>query len=260
MRKNKNEMTPRNRMLYLGQWLETFLSPEIDDKGLAELVLDEQWGALRLLNINYPDSFEEDYTVRAVRDAQANKLFHDKTLIENLKKANKLVHRMRVDPYVNYDEWLDNQPEWVKFARDFGYLLTSIENIGLIFKCIKSSVKLWHKTLEDIFSKKGGKEHAALKYIMNGYELIGDELRLPLHFKEDTKQIKGYSSKEQYSYMFWHTVPSKIMFEFLRNGGAIYFDYCNRCGRFISVSRQNRKKYCTNNCRALHHQENQQNT
>jgi len=50
----------------------------------------------------------------------------------------------------------------------------------------------------------------------------------------------------------WNVLVSRIVIDFLVAGGQNYFLFCEQCGKFTTIKRQTRKKFCSNTCRTRH--------
>jgi hypothetical protein len=198
-------------MLDLGEWLAKLYAPDLQGSQMRGLAED----ALKLLGITYDIDKNDPVLLSYEKDEERFKL-----MLGNTDAAAT---------HYNYAFYLR---------------IVSLN----ILRHILSSKKTWNLSIT-----QGSLDDSTLAWFSimcnSYYGMIGESFTyIP---DEGLKKIRSFKDPQTDMSIFpWHIAISRILIEFLENGGEKYFGFCEYCGKFYVVQREGRKRYCSGRCRS----------
>lgn len=143
-----------------------------------------------------------------------------------------------------------------KIDLEMGPLPETKRGIIAILKALQNASDSWETALPAIVeNEKDLIAKAAMQLnviegvggIVSQYKLIDGALRKVHVFitaNDDPRPI-----------FLWNVATTRIFFKFLEHGGQKHYAFCERCVNFTLVLRKGRKRFCSDLCRVLEHQE-----
>lgn len=248
-------------MISMGQWIERYLNPGIKPNEYRKLIKEAQ----KILNISYP----LDYNKTWISEMEKIRFIDDQGF-ENLSyfeeycihSFNSGIALYPIDPRYNIEPF---EPGDIRgyFRMDILDVLFRRKDIESIFQTIYETKRPWNYLFAEIQNNKATEEDTiaeCIKDLIYQYEGITESFVVKKHRLEKVKNFHFFGSYysqgeefEGYYSLYFDSIVSNIVLNFLDLGGQEHFRFCDYCGRFTVIRRKGSKKFCSDLCRVKHH-------
>nr|WP_320191944.1 hypothetical protein [uncultured Desulfobacter sp.] len=273
------------RMIKLGEWLETYLNPEIKAKEYRSLAKT----FIKLYNVNF-DLKVNDLTIKYLelmenQNENIKKFYidiHDGPLVGAPEKDPLLLIMQDKDPLEIKNRFkmlfFDNEKfpfltipnpsekilndTCINIIEGFVYFALRItmrnkekkDILSCFLKRVNTPKTCWQKSL---FAAGCDRKYLSIYFFRDNYSKLVDTCFI----NEDKGEIsfqKGFSIlHKDLSNFDWKTISvfqwdialARVFFDFLLLGGQNHIHFCKQCGRFTVIKRRGRKEYCSSLCR-----------
>lgn len=272
-------------MIKLGEWLETYLNPDIKAREYRKLAED----FIRLYDVDF-ELTKNDITLQLFQFLDDQSPETKKGLIDTLSNLDSfrigklsLEETPKIDPaplgralHSNLSskpegkilDFINSKIDYGKsntlerrffFWIEYSYLNFAraiyIKAIAInTFTEITTKEGLWGNVFEDYQEWKVGSS-----LLIREYNHLVEKLMVSN--KTTVKKIKTFTTDRGHNFSDiaqqndtgscfpWSVVLARVFFDFLFLGGQDRICFCKQCARFCVAKRKKRKEYCSNLCR-----------
>ncbi len=233
------------RMVELGKWLERYLDPSVESRKIKQLF---QKGAA-LIGISESYIFNPGLISvfdALIFDKEINIFDHIETILNSEEKQAELIEPIKNFPGGDRSDFQGLFLETIK------NLLASRKEILFLLTELQKEQGPWKK----VFAKLNESEPYS-KYLKNlnwSYSSLREEFDVVDGEYQKVKVCDAGDFARHFPIVERNhdIISANIFFNFLLLGGQDYFLFCEYCGKFTSIQRKGRKKYCSDICRVSH--------